>query len=262
MSTRLSSSATFQCPSAGCTSSVRTPPVDFGCRNATRLSLIPVRGSSSMSCSPATAPVPGRLRCCLSGRPRGGARGRCARRNRPIAPSGSVGLSSSTCPSPTPSSTASTPNCSTVSRCWRACPAGRGRAPGRRPGRTTATPMWSIRSNTAPSVSRARCSPGRRPGCAPPSRPGVAAGAGTLLLRWREGLAGGRAAATVVGSDPAPAARIIGSASPFLFSRYACMIRSMSSRSSTSFSSSVKAKASSRVRFHPPRAARGGARGR
>ena len=40
--------------SAGSTISVSTPPVDLGCRNATRLSRMPVRGSSSISRSPAS----------------------------------------------------------------------------------------------------------------------------------------------------------------------------------------------------------------
>src|SRR3954447_18751267 len=39
--------------STGSTSSVSTPPVDFGCTKATRLPLIPVRGSSSIRRSPA-----------------------------------------------------------------------------------------------------------------------------------------------------------------------------------------------------------------
>src|SRR5215207_6001118 len=42
-----------QCPSGGSTSSVSTPPVDFGCRNATRLPRMPMRGCSSISRRPA-----------------------------------------------------------------------------------------------------------------------------------------------------------------------------------------------------------------
>src|SRR6185436_11310235 len=42
-----------QCaPAAGCTSSVRTPPVEAGCTKATRLSLMPRRGCSSIIRSP------------------------------------------------------------------------------------------------------------------------------------------------------------------------------------------------------------------
>src|SRR6185295_17689744 len=37
----------------GSTSSVNTPPVAFGCRNATRLPRMPMRGSSSIRRSPA-----------------------------------------------------------------------------------------------------------------------------------------------------------------------------------------------------------------
>src|SRR5215207_6209425 len=42
-----------QWPSGGSTSSVSTPPVDFGCRNATRLPRMPMRGCSSISRRPA-----------------------------------------------------------------------------------------------------------------------------------------------------------------------------------------------------------------
>src|SRR5215208_1280609 len=42
-----------QWPSGASTSSVSTPPVDFGCRNATRLPPMPLRGCSSISCRPA-----------------------------------------------------------------------------------------------------------------------------------------------------------------------------------------------------------------
>ena len=54
-STRRSSSssrAISAAPSAGWTSSVSTPPVEAGCRNATRLSRMPRRGCSSIRRSP------------------------------------------------------------------------------------------------------------------------------------------------------------------------------------------------------------------
>ena len=42
-----------QWPSAASTSSVSTPPVDFGCKNATWLPRMPARGCSSISRRPA-----------------------------------------------------------------------------------------------------------------------------------------------------------------------------------------------------------------
>src|SRR6266498_5126531 len=42
------------CPAAGSTSSVSTPSPAFGCRNATRLPLIPTRASWSISSTPAS----------------------------------------------------------------------------------------------------------------------------------------------------------------------------------------------------------------
>ena len=119
MSHARSSVSFSSCHLAGSTSSVSTPPVDLGCRNATRL---PADAGARLLVDQLrarpTAPAPARRRCRRSGRPRGGARGRCARGTCPIAAVGSrAACSSSTCPSPTSSSTASTSNSSTVSRC-------------------------------------------------------------------------------------------------------------------------------------------------
>src|SRR3954471_1741412 len=47
-----------QCASTGWTSSVRTPPAVFGCRNATCVPRIPVRGVSSISRRPASRAAP------------------------------------------------------------------------------------------------------------------------------------------------------------------------------------------------------------
>src|SRR4051812_34029953 len=47
-----------QCASTGWTSSVRTPPAVFGCRNATCVPRIPVRGVSSISRKPASRAAP------------------------------------------------------------------------------------------------------------------------------------------------------------------------------------------------------------
>src|SRR4051794_6475308 len=47
-----------QCASTGWTSSVRTPPAVFGCRNATCVPRMPVRGVSSISRSPACFAAP------------------------------------------------------------------------------------------------------------------------------------------------------------------------------------------------------------
>src|SRR3954464_15076612 len=47
-----------QCASTGWTSSVRTPPAVFGCRNATCVPRMPVRGASSISRKPACLAAP------------------------------------------------------------------------------------------------------------------------------------------------------------------------------------------------------------
>src|SRR3954470_6907467 len=47
-----------QCASTGWTSSVKTPPAVFGCRNATCVPRMPVRGVSSISRSPASRAAP------------------------------------------------------------------------------------------------------------------------------------------------------------------------------------------------------------
>src|SRR4051794_30365652 len=47
-----------QCASTGWTSSVRTPPAVFGCRNATCVPRMPVRGVSSISRTPASRAAP------------------------------------------------------------------------------------------------------------------------------------------------------------------------------------------------------------
>ena len=139
-----------------------------------------MRGCSSISRRPAAAQLaPARRRCPRTGRRRGAARVRCLlevpSHGRVRRPSGD---SSSTWPSPTSSSTASTPCCSTVSRCWtRMAEAvavqarGRRRCP-RRPRRCGRSgPAWagSLLSTARPAASG---SAGRgHAGAAPPTAP-------------------------------------------------------------------------------------------
>src|SRR5215212_5755245 len=47
-----SGGVSHQWPSGASTSSVSTPPVDFGCRKATRLPRMPTRGSESINSTP------------------------------------------------------------------------------------------------------------------------------------------------------------------------------------------------------------------
>ena len=109
--------AMCQCPSAGWTISVRTPPVDLGWTKATREPRMPVRGVSSMQ---RDALGPQRVERGLDvGHLVGDvvqARARAWPGTCPTGVSGPSGASSSTWFSPTSSRTASTPCSSTTSR--------------------------------------------------------------------------------------------------------------------------------------------------
>src|SRR3954464_790119 len=102
---------------AGSTISVSTPPVDFGCRNATRLLRMPTRGCSSISRRPASRTRPSAESMSSVAYATWCRPGPFFAMNLPTPDSGESGRISSTCPSPTSSRTASTPCSSTVSRC-------------------------------------------------------------------------------------------------------------------------------------------------
>src|SRR5919197_633104 len=107
---------------AGSTSSVSTPPVASGWRKATRLPRIPVCGSSSISRRPAdlthsSAESMSVVWYATWWRP-----GPLRSRNLPTPLPGESGRSSSTCPSPISSSSASTSKAATISRCCSRIP--------------------------------------------------------------------------------------------------------------------------------------------